>query len=110
MRRRHHFIEGSTNSLDAEERLSTMDTILDFMELKDDEKIICVAYVLRKEAHYWWEAVKTQRNVREMARADFVYNFNNNFFSLTVLGAQQIKFLNFKHGNKTVVKAVKRYK
>ena len=40
--------EGSINPLDAEEWLSTMETILDFMELKDDEKIICAAYVLRK--------------------------------------------------------------
>ena len=44
--------EGSTNPLDAEEWLSTMETILDFMELKDDEKIVCAAYVLRKEARY----------------------------------------------------------
>ena len=44
--------EGSTNPLDAEEWLSTMETILDFMELKDDEKIICAAYVLRKKARY----------------------------------------------------------
>ena len=33
--------EGSTNPLDAEEWMSTMETILDFMELKDDEKIVC---------------------------------------------------------------------
>ena len=33
--------EGSTNPLDAEEWLSTIETILDFIELKDDEKIIC---------------------------------------------------------------------
>ena len=33
--------EGSTNPLDAEEWLSTMETILNFMELNDDEKIIC---------------------------------------------------------------------
>ena len=45
--------EGSTNPLDAEEWLSTIETILDFMELKEDEKIICAAYVLRKEARYW---------------------------------------------------------
>ena len=56
--------EGSINPLDAEEWLSTMETILDFMELNDDEKIICVAYVLRKEARYWWDAVKTRRNIR----------------------------------------------
>ena len=40
-----------------------METILDFMELNDDEKIICAAYVLRKKARYWWEAVKTRRNI-----------------------------------------------
>ena len=44
--------EGSTNPLDTEEWISTMETILDFMELNDDEKIICAAYVLRKEARY----------------------------------------------------------
>ena len=79
-RQKHHFIEGTTNSLDAEERLSTMETILDFMELKDDEKSFCAAYALRKEARCWWEAVKTRRNVREMAWVDFVYKFNKKFF------------------------------
>ena len=68
--------KGFTNPLDAEEWLSTIETILDFMELNDEEKIICAAYVLRKEACYWWEAVKTRRNVWEMTWADFVCKFN----------------------------------
>ena len=55
--------ERSTNSLDAEEWLSSMETILYFMELNDKENIICAAYMLKKEARYWWEAVKTRRNV-----------------------------------------------
>ena len=44
--------EGSTNPLDTEEWISIMETILDFMELNNDEKIICAAYVLRKEVRY----------------------------------------------------------
>ena len=87
--------EGSTNPLDAEEWLSTMETILDFMELKDDEKIICAAYVLRKEARYWWDAVKSRRDVQEMSWVDFIYEFNKKFFNPTALSAQQIEFLNF---------------
>ena len=55
--------KGFTNSLDAEEWLSTIEIILNFMELNDEGKIICAAYVLGKEACYWWEAVKTRRNV-----------------------------------------------
>ncbi|KAL5565685.1 hypothetical protein UlMin_028849 [Ulmus minor] len=42
--------EGTTNPLEAEDWLSTMETILDFMELRDKEKITCAVYVLRKEA------------------------------------------------------------
>ena len=101
--------EGSTNPLDAEEWLSTMEIILDFMELKDDEKIICAAYVLRKEARYWWEAVKTRRNVREMSWADFVYEFNKKFFNPIALSAQQTEFLNFKQDNMIVAEAIRKF-
>ena len=58
--------EGSTNPLDAEEWLSSMKIILDFMELDDREKIICAAFMLKREARYWWESVKARRNVRTM--------------------------------------------
>ena len=101
--------EGSVNPLDAEEWLSTMETILDFMELRDDEKIICATYVLRKEARYWWDAVKTRRNIREMTWTDFVYEFNKKFFNPTALSAQQTEFLNFKQDNLTVAEAVRKF-
>ena len=63
--------EGFTNPLDAEEWLSSMETILDFMELGDREMIICAAFMLKREARYWWESVKARRNVRTMLWADF---------------------------------------
>ena len=100
---------GYTNPLNVEEWLSIIETILNFMELNDDEKIICVAYILKREARYGWEAVKTRRNVREMAWADFVYEFNKNFFYPTTLSAQQTDFLNFKQDNMTVAEAVKKF-
>ena len=86
-----------------------METILNFMELKDDEKIICVAYVLKKEARYWWDAVKSRRNVCEMSWEDFVYTFNKKFFNSMALSAQQTEFLNFKHDNMTVAEAVRKF-
>ena len=53
--------EGSTNSIDVEEWLSTIEIILEFMELNDEEKIICASYAPKEEAHYWWEAIKNQK-------------------------------------------------
>ena len=53
--------EGSTNSIDVEEWLSTIEIILEFMELNDEKKIICVAYALKVEARYWWEVIRNQK-------------------------------------------------
>ena len=81
--------EGSENPLDAEEWLYVMETILDFMELNNQEKVICTTYMLRKEAHYWWESVKARRNVPEILWADFVYEFNKMLFNPTTMSTQQ---------------------
>ena len=101
--------EGTTNSLEAENWLSTMETILDFMELRDEKKITCAVYVLRKEARCWWDAVKSRRVVQSMTWAVFVYEFNKKFFNPTTLSAQQTEFLNFKQDNMTVADAVKKF-
>ncbi|KAL5557270.1 hypothetical protein UlMin_039506 [Ulmus minor] len=101
--------EGTTNPLEAEDWLSTMKTILDFMELRDEEKITCAMFVLRKEARYWWDAVKSRRVVQAMSWADFVYEFNKKFFNPTALSAQQTEFLNFKQDNMTVAEAVRKF-
>ena len=100
---------GSTSFFGAEEWLSTLEIILDFMELKVDEKIICTAYVLREEARYWWDTVKARRNIREMTWADFVYEFNKKFLNPTTLSAKQTEFLNFKQGNETITEAVRKF-
>ena len=44
--------EGSAKFFDAEEWLASIEIIFNFMELNDDEKIICVACVLETEARY----------------------------------------------------------
>ena len=57
-------IERVTSFFGAEEWLPTLEIVPDFMELKVDEEIICAIYVLRKEAQYWWDAMKARRNIR----------------------------------------------
>ena len=57
-------IERVTSFFGAEEWLSTLEIVLDFMELKVDEEIVCAAYILRKEARCWWDAMETRRNTR----------------------------------------------
>ena len=39
---------GSTHPLEAEEWLSLIETILDFMQLNDRERVLCASYMLRR--------------------------------------------------------------
>ena len=41
--------EGSTNPLDAEEWLSSIQIIMEFMELNDQERVIYASYMLKRE-------------------------------------------------------------
>ncbi|KAL5546648.1 hypothetical protein UlMin_006335 [Ulmus minor] len=58
------------------------------MELDDRERIICAAFMLKREARYWWES---------------------KFFNPTALSAQQTEFLSLKQDNMTVAEAVKKF-
>ena len=56
--------EGFTNPVDKEEWLSATQTIMEFMELTDRERVFCVSFMLKKEAWYLWELVKAKRDVQ----------------------------------------------
>ena len=72
-------------------------------------KMMRRSYVLRKEARYWWDTVKTRRDIWAMSWADFVYEFNKKFFNPTALSAQQTEFLNFKQDNMTIAEAIRKF-
>ena len=83
--------EGSIDPLVAEEWLSSIETILDFMQLRDRKRVLCTSYMLKKDARYWWGTVKLRRDVRAMTWDNFVREFNHKYYNLTALRAQQNK-------------------
>ena len=58
--------EGSTDPLVVDEWMSEIKTIFNFMDITEEEKVICASFVLKKDARYWWETVATRRDVRAM--------------------------------------------
>ncbi|KAL5558007.1 hypothetical protein UlMin_034218 [Ulmus minor] len=100
---------GSTDPLEAEEWLSSVETILEFMQLTDQERVSCVSFMLKKDARHWWATVKVTRDVTEMTWADFVREFNQKYYNSARLRAQQDEFMNLKQGNMTVIEAVNKF-
>ncbi|KAL5550691.1 hypothetical protein UlMin_000867 [Ulmus minor] len=100
---------GSTDPLEAEEWISSIETILDFMQLNDQERVACASFMLKKGARHWWTTVKLTRNVEVMTWADFLREFEQKYYNSAILRAQQDEFLNLKQGSMTVVEAVNKF-
>ncbi|KAL5553447.1 hypothetical protein UlMin_040848 [Ulmus minor] len=101
--------EGSSDPLVAEEWISSIPTILDFMHLNECEKVLCATYVLKKDARYWWETVKMRRNVQDMTWDEFIVEFNQKYYNRMAMRAQQNEFINIKQGNMSVTEAVHKF-
>ncbi|XP_024028693.1 uncharacterized protein LOC112093782 [Morus notabilis] len=101
--------ECSTDPLEAEEWLTSLQTILDFMNLTEQEKVLCASYVLKKDARYWWETVVIRRNVAMMTWNEFLGEFNAKYYDTVGLRAQQNEFNNLKQGDMTVMEASRKF-
>ncbi|KAL5556963.1 hypothetical protein UlMin_039199 [Ulmus minor] len=100
---------GSTDPLEAEEWLSSIETILEFMRLTDQERVSCASFMFKKDARHWWSTVKMTRDVTVMTWADFVSEFNQKYYNSAILRAQQDEFMNLKQGSMTVIEVVNKF-
>ncbi|KAL5544090.1 hypothetical protein UlMin_007874 [Ulmus minor] len=100
---------GSTDSLEAEEWINSMETIFDFMQLSDQERVACASFMLKKDARHWWTTVKMTRDIGIMTWADFIREFNQKYYNFAILKVQQDEFLNLKQGTMTVIEAVNKF-
>ncbi|KAL5556896.1 hypothetical protein UlMin_039132 [Ulmus minor] len=92
-----------------EEWLSSIETILEFMRLTDQERVSCASFMFKKDARHWWSTVKMTRDVTVMTWADFVSEFNQKYYNSAILRAQQDEFMNLKQGSMTVIEAVNKF-
>ena len=76
--------EGNTDPLVAEEWMRSMETIFEFMQLNDHEKVSCATYMLKKDARYWWDIIRQSRAPAQMLWTEFQTLFNNKYYSTAV--------------------------
>ncbi|KAL5563846.1 hypothetical protein UlMin_033593 [Ulmus minor] len=101
--------EGSTNPLEAEEWLRSVEAMLDFMRLNDQEKISCATFMFKKNARYWWDVVKRTKNLRELTWNEFVVIFNEKYYNATVIAGKTNEFNTIQQGSLSVVEAVAKF-
>ncbi|GMN27756.1 hypothetical protein TIFTF001_041075 [Ficus carica] len=100
---------GSTDPLVAQGWLKSIELVLNFMDLTDNEKVKCASYYLMDDARIWWEGIELSRDISQMTWEDFVQEFNEQYFNMSVTSEHYDEFNNFRQGNLSVTEAVKRF-
>ena len=81
MKRNPPVFEGTVDPAVAEEWVSMVEKIFEFVWIEDEEKVKCAVYMLRKYGRIWWEVVKKSRDVVAMTWAEFLREFNSKYYS-----------------------------
>ncbi|GMN69765.1 hypothetical protein TIFTF001_038812 [Ficus carica] len=100
---------GSTDHLVAQGWLKSIELVLNFMGLTENEKVKCASYCLMDDARIWWEGIELSRDVNHMTWEDFIQEFNEQYFKMSVTREHYDEFNNFRQGNLSVTEAVKRF-
>ena len=69
-----------------------IEKIFEFVQIEDEEKVKCAAYMLRKDARIWWEAVKKSMDVVAMTWVEFLREFNSKYYSQAVVNSKVVEF------------------
>ena len=66
MKRNLPVFEGIVDPVVAEEWISMIEKIFEFVQMEDEDNVKCALYMLRKDIRIWWDAVKKTRDVAVM--------------------------------------------
>ena len=65
--------------------------------------------MLKKDARILWDDVKQTRNITQMTWADFLEEFNNKYYNVSILATKVIEFRNLKQGYLLVIEYIRKF-
>ena len=90
--------EGGIDPFHSKEWLNSIENLFEFMQLHEREKVSCASYMLKKDARIWWDVVKQTRDTTQMTWANFLEEFNNKYYNVSILAAKVTEFNNLNAG------------
>lgn len=100
---------GDSDPAVAEEWISSLEVIFEFMNIEDTEKVRCAIFMLKKDARKWWEAAKQGKDLSTMTWEQFKDVFYEKYFTADVRARRADQLYGLKHGDKTVAEYVRRF-
>ncbi|KAG6531501.1 hypothetical protein ZIOFF_005315 [Zingiber officinale] len=101
--------KGTTDPIAAEGWIRSLETIFDFMQLTDADKVRCAIFMLRDDARVWWESARLTVDLTLLTWADFKEVFYGKYFTVDNRTRLAREFLELRQGDMTVAEYVRRF-
>ena len=98
--------KGTVDPAMVEEWISMIEKIFKFFQIEDEDKVKCTVYMLRKDARIWRDSVKKTWDVAVMTQAEFLIEFNSNYYSQAVINNKVVEFTKLQQGSISVLEYV----
>ena len=92
MKRNPPVFEGTMDPTVAEEWISIIEKIFEFVQIEDEDKVKCTVYMLRKDTRIWWDVVKKTQDTMTMTWAKFLIEFNSKYYSQSIINSKVAEF------------------
>ncbi|XP_074323940.1 uncharacterized protein LOC141660856 [Apium graveolens] len=100
--RRSKKLHGTTNPIEARIWLREIEKTFEIVGVEEDKKTIFVAFMLNREANYWWEAKRAIKENPIIPRERFIALFLEKYFPKHLEQQMKLKFLELKQGSMTI--------
>ncbi|XP_047309940.1 uncharacterized protein LOC124913401 [Impatiens glandulifera] len=99
----------STDPIISEEWVQSMETIFEFMQITEVERVRCATFMLKDDARIWWQGAKVALDLNNITWREFKEVFYGKYFTLSTRNKLEREFLEIKQGDSSIADYVKRF-
>ena len=101
--------EGGPDPTKAEQWMSMIKIVLDFMDIVGHDRVKCATYMFREDARTWWEVISQTREVTTLSGDEFVELFNEKYYNEAVRQAKAEEFTSLTQGDLSVTESTLKF-
>ncbi|XP_073120033.1 uncharacterized protein [Henckelia pumila] len=101
--------KGGVDPLVAEEWVQSVETIFDYMQLTDADRVRCVIFMFCDDARVWWQGARSAVDMTTLTWNGFKDVFYEKYFTISTRTRLAREFLELRQGSMSIAEYVKKF-
>ncbi|XP_073132173.1 uncharacterized protein [Henckelia pumila] len=101
--------KGGADPLVAEEWVQSVETIFDYMQLTDADRVRCAIFMFRDGARVWWQGARSAVDMTTLTWNGFKDVFYGKYFTISTRTRLAREFMELRQGSMSIAEYVKKF-